>query len=189
MSYKRLSEIITKRCFLDVVKALDNKIDPKELVEVQCIYNYLSSYVMPTYKDTSINVCIFDIGCGKRPTLGVYLALMYSYNVVSIDPQLDINLANHVNNIKLINKRIQFIKQSDIPYDFNHIIVIQNHGHVKYRQIRPLLNLAKTWEYITCPCCVDNRIPDKRAMHYKDSHSSSPKNEIYHYRSNLVGIA
>lgn len=173
---KYVMEILNRKCTIDFINAI-KKIDIKEWTEIYAMYkrllNVLTKY--PTFKPD----VVFDIGCGKRPTLGTWIALNIKSinNIICIDPQLDTTLANNINGLTLYNEELEQVlpllskKQS--------AIVLCNHSHVTAQTIKQLLNKYEQWIYITCPCCVNNTFPNIGFDGMIDTYVKSPKNTYY----------
>jgi hypothetical protein len=178
---KRLREIITKNCYLDLIEAVE-KTDPKELVEVQCFYHGAVKDIKNILKNNqNKNIVLYDIGCGKRPTLGTYLRLLFPEltSVVCIDPQLDNNLAKNIRYMSLVDDGLlEFSKDSDFSL-VDIAIVCCNHAHVNTNMVKKFLDNFKKWYYGTVPCCEDNLLPNIEGDFVKDTYNWSDKNILY----------
>lgn len=182
---KRLKEIIEKKCFMDLIDAI-RKVDSKELVEVQCFYHAVCkdiAQILKTFKGRKIT--LFDVGCGKRPTMGTFLRLMYPeiYEVVCIDPQLDLNLAKNIKGISLISKPLEEYYTKKCLEDIDLALVCLNHSHVSKKDIKKFLSHFDNWYYATVPCCVDNILTNVHGEFVKDGLNWSPQNILYKYKN------
>jgi hypothetical protein len=179
-SFKYIKQLLERKSFPDFIKAVGMKVDLKEWTECIGMMNKVNEIT----KDKKIDF-VFDIGCGKRPTLGILLALNFSglNKVVCIDPQLDTSLASNVRGIKLFNVSLNdFLnKIKKVNKSFGNAVICCNHSHVSKKELYSLMDLCNNWTYITTPCCVDNRLIN--GLYYKDEHIWSPKNEIYTFFS------
>lgn len=171
-SVKYIAEIMRRRSFPEFFNALDNHVDLKEWSEVGAMFEVARKVLSVSDYDV-----ILDVGCGKRPTLGILMALNYGNEkrtVVSIDPQL---ATTYASNIKYLSKFKG--KLSELPKISSGIkvLVLANHAHVSKNEMKKFLSTLSSWTYVTCPCCIDNKLDDGKYI--KDIHSWSPKNEIY----------
>jgi hypothetical protein len=185
-SSKRLAEIITKKCFPTLIQAFNWKVDCKEMVEIQCMYSAVARDIVNLLKDNpDKKITLFDIGCGKRPTLGTYFRLMFKSleKVICIDPQLDDSLAKNIRGIQLIpDGLLESFKHIDFE-EFDIAIICCNHSHVNEDMIRKLLLKLNKWYYATVPCCVDNMLSNYRGNVIKDTHNWSDKNICYKFNN------
>lgn len=174
--WKHIEYLLRRRSFPDFIKATGCKADPKEWSECIAMMHRINYAI----KDKKIDVA-FDIGCGKRPTLGILIALnVKSINkVVCVDPQLDTSLAKDIKGIELeklyLTDFVNKIKEKSIS--FGNVLICCNHSHAPKKEIYQLMDLCEDWIYITCPCCVDNKL--KNGLYFKDTAIWSPKNEIF----------
>ena len=102
-NFRHIEYLLKRKCFPNYLKALNFKVDLKEISECIGMLRVLRNVV----RDKNITTA-FDIGCGKRPTLGVLMALEIKSinNIVSIDPQIDITLAKDINGLYLHKKTL-----------------------------------------------------------------------------------
>ena len=136
---------------------------------------------------------IFEVGCGKRPTLATMLALNYKTPVVAIDPALSLDYADGIHGLKLVPSTLgdtfkdgEFMDQLleedmwglNLTERSTTALVVANHAHCSRREILTLTNMFNSWVYITVPCCVDNTLLAP-ALVKEDVHMHSPKNKIY----------
>lgn len=178
-SHKNIEYVLTRRSFPDFLKALDHKVDTKEWSEVGGVF-HLARGILQKFKPG----VIFDIGCGKRPTLAVMMALNFKAPVIAVDPQLDDTLAGDIKRLWLYPSPTKdWLHNNGAPKDSNGALILANHSHVSKREIMELTNLYKTWVYVTVPCCVDNKLSGRMALTYKDVHMHTPKNDVYIYAS------
>lgn len=177
-SAKRLVDLLTRKSFLDYVFALNNHIDPKEITECMAMFNIVRKIL----KDEDVDI-IFDIGCGKRPSLGTIMALNYKKPVICIDPQLNTSLCKNIKDIQLYNVGLE---EWDIPPDIKNLkaLVLCNHAHTSKVMMEQFLSNFKDWTYITCPCCKNNKFDFGR--YTKDYHSWSDKNEIFIFKKSEI---
>lgn len=179
-SHLNLKHILDRKSFPLFLKALNNKVDLKEWSEVGGVFasarKILQKY-QPEY--------IFDIGCGKRPTLAMMMALNYGAEVEAIDPQLDLTCGEGVDRYVGRKEKLKEFLSSCGPAYFPEkpILVLANHSHVSKREIMGLLASYNNWVYVTVPCCIDNRLSNTSAITYKDIHMHSDKNDVYVYAS------
>lgn len=182
-SVKYIEKILKRKSFRDFLEAMNNVVDIKEWSETGTLFD-LCSRIMSFYRPRFI----FDIGCGKRPTLATLMALNYKDTVIAIDPNLSNEYAKNIYNLYLISKKLKDIK---IRKTNHKVLVLCNHSHTTSKEMVSFLNNFQEWIYITVPCCVDNKIPNVISLSYIGKHSHSPKNEIHIYsniQSNLNKI-
>lgn len=174
-SFKHIEYLLKRKCFPDYLNALNFKVDLKEISECVGMLHIIKNAVR--YKSIPT---AFDIGCGKRPTLGVLMALEIKSinNIVSIDPQIDITLAKDINGLYLHKKTLaEYCDEKKRYITFSNALICCNHSHVKKEELYKLFNKCDDWTYITNPCCINNKL--KRGLYFCDRHIRSPKNEIY----------
>ena len=173
-SYKYIEFILKRKSFPDFIKAVNFKADMKEWTE--CIAMFFR--ILHIIKDKKIDIA-FDIGSGKRPTLGAIISLnIKSINkVVCIDPQLDLSLGKNIKGLTLEKETLLNYVDKNKSSKFNDVLICCNHSHVSKKEIYQLMDLCNNWTYITSPCCIDNKLTD--GLYYKDRHIWSPKNEIF----------
>ena len=132
---------------------------------------------------------VFDIGCGKRPTLGILLMLeVKSINhVISIDPQLDVSLAKNINGLykhdKTLKEFCETWSAQTNPTKLDNPLICINHGHVNKKELQLLFDKCNNYTYITNPCCVNNKLD--KGLYFKDKHINSPKNEIFVFQKEV----
>lgn len=180
-SIKNIQQITNRRSFPDFMTAMNYKVDLKEWSEVGGVYNICRTLLKTFNPDI-----IFDIGCGKRPTLGVIMALNYKIPVYCIDPQLDTELAKNINDIFLKNISLQeynkILRRRGKSED--KALILGNHSHVSKQEITEFTRFFSEWVYITVPCCIDNKLTNRACVCYKDIHMHSPKNNVFICASN-----
>jgi len=174
-SIKNIKNIINRKSFIDFLIAIDNKKDLKEWSEVGGVFDFVRKILKKWEPDI-----VFDIGCGKRPTLGTMMALNYPWDVISIDPKIDTNLCDNIHGIKLVKSKLSDFND-EYNIDHKYGLVLCNHSHVKENEIKELLEKFDDWVYITVPCCVDNTLKGKYCINYIDEHMWTTKNKIYIY--------
>ena len=103
-SAKYIEYILSRKCFPDFLEAMGHKADPKEWSEcVGMLWRIKEALKIAQWEKIDV---LFDIGCGKRPTLGalVGLSIKSVKRVYSIDPQLDMTLPDVVDNLYFFQK-------------------------------------------------------------------------------------
>lgn len=176
-SIRNIQQVMERKSFPDFLAAMNNKVDLKEWSEVGGIYG-LSRNILKNFKADHI----FDIGCGKRPTLGAMMALNYKCRVHCIDPQLSKEYAKNITRLNLCDVQLDYyLKLGDEIK--SPTLVLCNHAHVARKDIVKFLAKINNWIYVTVPCCVDNRLSNKKCISYKDIHMHTPKNDVYIYAS------
>lgn len=179
-SAKNLMELMSRKSFLDFLIAMNGHNDVKEWSEVGGVFRIIRK-IMKVFNP----IHLIDIGCGKRPTLATLLALNYGCGghiiTYAVDPQLTGEYSKNIKFLHQIPKRLEeFVRECSSEDTFESVLAISNHGHCKKHEIESLLKQYKKWIYISVPCCVDNRL-NQNAIHFKDIHSFSPRNDIYIY--------
>lgn len=177
-SIKNVQEVLTRKSFPDFMKALNHRVDIKEWSEVGGVFKIARNILQKKKFDI-----IFDIGCGKYPTLATMVALnIKSSEVIAIDPQLQLSESfDFIKRLDLIKDKLSDV--SDLALTGSGLngsaLLLSNHSHATNKEIKRVTNLFKEWIYITVPCCVDNRLHGLKSIHIKDVHSHSPKNDVY----------
>ncbi|MFW6310836.1 MAG: hypothetical protein ACOC1K_01225 [Nanoarchaeota archaeon] len=180
-SSKNIERVLARKSFPDFLKAMNYKVDTKEWSEVGGVLN-IAMNIMKVY-DPEI---IFDIGCGKRPTLATLMALSFKKEVIAIDPQLSNNYAKEIKRLKFYKDKLV---NCNLKYTFNKkVLVLCNHSHVKKKEIKNFLDSFEEWVYLTVPCCVDNRIDNLISLNYRDMHMHTEKNDIFIYSNNKFNL-
>lgn len=180
-SHRNIQKVLERKSFPLFLQALNNHVDTKEWSEVGGVFEVcrkLLGNFSPGH--------VFDVGCGRRPTLALLMALNYPFQVHAVDPNLDLSLCYGVERIHLYNLKLAEFARFGVP-ETAMALVLANHSHAPLKEIRTLLGLCKSWVYITVPCCVDNRLRDMAGVHLKDPHMHSEKNDVYVY-SNEKGL-
>lgn len=182
-SVKNVQQVLMRRSFPDFLKAMNNKVDIKEWSEVGGVFSAVRSVLRNLKPDI-----VFEIGCGKRPTLATLLALNYKMPIVAIDPALNLDYAEGIWGLKLVPVTLQgaldncdlLVELLDglVSQDPATALVVANHAHCSRREILALTKMFKHWVYITVPCCVDNTLLAP-ALVKEDIHMHTPKNKIY----------
>ena len=180
-SSKYIEYLLGRKCFPDFLEAMGHKADPKEWSEcVGMLWRVKDALNRVQWDKVDV---LLDVGCGKRPTLGVLVGLnIKSIKMVySIDPQLDMFLPDIAENLFRFRETIQDLNTSTRTRIAQSVsaIICCNHAHVKLSELQHIFKLFKKYIYITSPCCVDNR--PKKGLYYRDNHVWSPKNEYYTY--------
>ena len=170
---------------MDFMDAVGGIADPKEWTEIVGMY-WRAKEVMETFKPD----IIYDIGCGKRPTLGAFIALNVKSvdTICCLDPQLDDSLGKGIEGLNLLpitledytSRHRAAISSYDEKPPIGKALILCNHAHVKKEAIKVFRGLFEDWVYITSPCCVDNRFP--KGEYYKDKNVWSPKNEYFTFK-------
>ena len=178
MKYKYVKEVMKRKSFPDFFSALGSKVDWKEWSEIYGMYKVVLDTL---YKNNFIPDIVFDIGCGKRPTLGAFLALniksIRNIDVIAIDPQLDKNLCKNIYGIHLYPYTLDEYISGVSLNKKQKALVLCNHAHVSKKQVINFLDNYEEWIYITCPCCVDNQLDS--GLYIVDKNVDSPKNTYY----------
>ena len=183
-SSRYLEFILRRKCFLDFFKAMNYHVDAKEWTEVIGMYFFMNKVI----GDKKFDIVI-DAGCGKRPTLGTWLALNRKdmANIISIDPALDLN-ATYALDINNLNQckgcLVAGEEEGIINKDIKSCLLLANHAHITKKEVKDFLSNFEDWIYITSPCCYDNRL-DQKAIYYKDPHVHSKKNEYYYFEKGV----
>jgi hypothetical protein len=156
--------------------------------------------------DNNQKFIVLDIGCGKRPTLGSFIAHMRrNTTIFSIDPQVDTGpfkkvdwaksdgflaevrnasiykgLYKALDNLYLYQSSFEnFMSSVILKYSDDYaLIACCNHAHVTLNSI--LKYLPRPCHYFTNPCCHDNVPTSIQGIFIKDKHIWSPKNRIYY---------
>jgi hypothetical protein len=193
--FSNIKKIIDRKSFIDFLIAMNNTKDYKEMSEVGGMYKTIESILSQEVctglsEDNNFKMdfrfkpdFIIDIGCGKRPTLGTIMALNYKYPVICVDPQLSGEYAKNITGMEMHKctlKEWWIQVKDDEKYKDKKYLLLANHSHVTKKEIKLITEqLASLWIYITCPCCVDNLLSNRKAIAYKDNNIWSDKNIIY----------
>lgn len=187
-SIKNIQHILERKSFPDFLKALHYKVDLKEWSETGGVFN-LCRCLLHSFSPT----VVYDVGSGRRPTLGTLMALNYKTKVVCIDPQLDTTCASEISRLQLHKVPLsEYLRTTFVEDGFDSeapTLILANHSHVSKREARALIQKLKDWVYITVPCCVDNKLSNRSCVSYKDMHMHSARNDIFIYASNPGYIA
>lgn len=177
---KYIHEFTGKRCFPDYLKAVGMKMDCKEITECWTLMRWFLHDFRPTAAVTDF----MDVGCGRRPTLGVMAALFtHGLRVRSVDPQLDSSLAAGIAGLKLDAVRLEDLEVDEFP-PWTYTVLVGNHAHFSAAVLRAFVYKTKmTGVYVTVPCCQDNTIQDVYGVVRRDAclESWSPKSTMYVY--------
>ena len=186
-NFRYVDYVMRRRSFTDFWLAMGMHYNPKEWTECVGMLNRAKHHMQDWTPDIA-----FDIGCGKRPTLGVLFALNVASvgHVACIDPQLDApERAYGLKKITYYGLRLDTFLASEPHFlsdaSGKKALILCNHAHVKKAEIMDLASNFGEWVYITCPCCVDNRLGN--GHYYRDESVWSPKNEFYTFKSWEVG--
>ena len=108
-NFRHIEYLLKRKCFPNYLKALNFKVDLKEMSECIGMLRVLRNVV----RDKNITTA-FDIGCGKRPTLGVLMAL----EIKSINNTCNINqsIINRMNHIVVKLYTAQYISAPPTAY-------------------------------------------------------------------------
>jgi hypothetical protein len=178
-SIRNIQQIMGRKSFPDFLAAMNNHVDLKEWSEVGGVYG-LSRNILRHFKADHI----FDIGCGKRPTLGTLMALNYKAFVYCIDPQLSLDYAKNITRLFLYNEPLShYLSKIENITITEPTLVLCNHSHVSKKEITKFLAKIDNWIYVTVPCCIDNRLSNKKCISYKDIHMHTPENDVHIYAS------
>ena len=180
-SIKNVADILERKSFPEFLEALDYHVDIKEWSEVGGVYKIVRMIMQHYNPDI-----VFDIGCGKRPTLGTVLALNYKQPVFCIDPILDASLASKIRRLYKYNDTLdEWLNDRDRrQFAFRKkALICANHSHSSKTELLALTKCFEEWVLVTVPCCVDNRLNEGVALHMKDRHMHTPKNDIYIWAS------
>lgn len=185
MKYKYVKEVTQRKSFPDFFFALGCKFDWKEYSEIYSMYQI----VVGTLEKYSFKPdIVYDIGCGKRPTLGTFLALNVKSmnNIICIDPSLNTDLAKNIKGLELKQNYLSdFVFTESCKekskFDNKDVLILCNHSHVSKKDVLNLTKMHEKWIYITCPCCIDNKLDGGEFI--IDKFVDSPKNIYYISRS------
>jgi hypothetical protein len=182
-SIKNLQHVMERKSFPDFLKAMNHVVDIKEWSETGGVFNLCRNLLRTFDPDV-----IYDVGCGRRPTLGALMALNYKKKVVCIDPQLDLTAAESILRLFKYSATLgDYLRESaGTKHQILNVptLVLANHSHVSKKEVFVLIQKLRTWVYITVPCCVDNRLNNRACVSYKDIHMHSPRNDVFIYASN-----
>lgn len=174
-SHLNLKIVLERKSFPKFLQALNYHVDIKEWSETGGVFSLCRKILHNFAPDD-----VYDIGCGKRPTLALLMALNYPFNVHAVDPQLDTSYAKAVSRLFLYNLGLRNFAAAGMPGS-NKAMVLANHAHVPAKDMSSFLSGFKEWVYVTVPCCIDNRLASMPCVHYKDPHMHSEKNGVYVY--------
>ena len=186
-SIKNIQEVVGRKSFMDFMIAMNGFADLKEWSEVGGMLNLVRKLLTVFDPDDMI-----DVGCGQRPTLAALLALNYGSEtriISAIDPQLGLEYGQNLSSYYAYKMKLgewwrEYNKYRHLFTRENHrLLIISNHGHVKPQEVDKFISesVYGRWVYVTCPCCVDNRLTNRRSIHFEDQHMNTPKNKIYIY--------
>ena len=177
-SHRNVQRVLERKSFPEFLKALDNHVDTKEWSEVGGVFELCIKLLRNFSPD-----CVFDVGCGKRPTLALMMALNYPFRVHAVDPRLNTRLCKGIDRLNLYDIRLsEFVEYGIDKTD--KAMILANHSHASLNEIKALLGKCGSWVYVTVPCCMDNRLRELAGVHIKDVHMHSPKNDVYAYSNN-----
>lgn len=135
------------------------------------------------------NMKVYVIGDGSTPRTGVVFAYFTKANVISIDPQANLNhyniWYNKQDKIGQTPKNIQFLKCKSSEFIPNcedkDILVVWPHSHAPLNSFNPVN--YKSRRDIILPCCIKivKIWQQKPHIVYVDEAIISPKNKIYIY--------
>lgn len=177
-SYQNIQNVLERKSFPLFLSALRNFVDTKEWSEVGGVF-HVCRQILTDYNPE----VVFDIGCGKRPTLALMMVLNYKRDVYAVDPQLDTTYCEGVRNIFLYNTELKEFAKLEESHRYSNALVLANHSHVSTKHMSGFLSRFRKWVYVTVPCCVDNKLTGKVGIHIKDVHMHTDKNDVYTYAS------
>jgi hypothetical protein len=173
-SSKYLNQFFARKSWKDIVQYMPHKLNLKEITEVMAVWRVARKYVDEVGG-------IVDCGSGKWSSMGVLAAFSCKTDIYSVDPREDLIVHKDIKNHKCINKKLcDVIINKVCP-----VMLLSCHGHQTLSETKNFLDHFPQWIYITMPCCVDNRIPNRVGEVLVDQYVWSDKNTIYTYRSGL----
>lgn len=178
-SFKYTSYLLKRKCLREYMEAVNFHFDQKEVSE--CLG--MVKVVKEVMRGQEITTA-FDIGCGRRPTLGILLLLEVKSidQAICIDPQLNINLAKNIKGLHPNGCTLSDWCDNNFgPLGgYKNALICCNHSHVEKRELQRLFKRCNNYTYITNPCCIDNKL--EKGLYFKDKHINSPNNEIFVFK-------
>jgi hypothetical protein len=129
------------------------------------------------------NIYAFDVGCGKRPTLGIMLAYLRTWEIISLDPKVESREEHRrVNRFCVYSYKLgevsPFLKPCFMQYE--EIVVCANHSHHQFSEVENITQYAGV-HYFVNPCCIDNLPKNIKGECYINTKIWSDKNRLYYF--------
>ena len=162
------------KCAPDIIYKL-GKLDLKEITECYGIVLFMKRFPIWSVE----NALCLDVGCGKRPTLGIMLAHLRKWLITSIDPNLEMK-SYDTHRFMPVKSRLQDVAFSLICQDYKNIILCANHSHHQFDEVREITKYT-TVHYFVNPCCIDNLPKNVQGQCYINTRIWSDKNKLYYF--------
>jgi hypothetical protein len=129
------------------------------------------------------NMLVLDVGCGKRPTLGIMLAHLRQWEIISIDPKVErrqehSEIKRFSTYSKPLGEIANFLKHCF--HKETEIVVCGNHSHHQFSEVENLTQYTAV-HYFVNPCCFDNLPKNIKGECYINTKIWSEKNRLYYF--------
>jgi len=174
---KYMNEFIKLTCAPDM---LAQKFFPnaKEITESMAAYNAVRTTLQNKYSDIKFDkkgVVVVCPGDGKRPRTGALFAYRSTWDCISIDPALKMDVTYSTKRLTLHKNLMEEVRLDLTSYLCTIIVLV--HAHVKIPVV--LKNIkAQTLHMVAIPCCVPQEIPNRPYVGYQDTGIWSPQNTV-----------
>jgi hypothetical protein len=203
-----VDELFDSYCASDILPYFGNYKDAKarnkEITESMGCLHAALDYLAIDRKDQ--NTFVLVIGDGKYPRTGVIFAFFTSWNIISIDPMLDIRwekahnvyketIGRPVQRLTLRPVKFEEFSMTQIPsrkaLNEINLIVVLPHSHVDFEVMITKMascgNENLEYSVVSLPCCIKTpeKLYSKRAldkfafMRYNDTQILSDKREMF----------
>jgi hypothetical protein len=181
-SVELLKRFESLHCAPDIIYRI-GKLDLKELTECYAMVLFMKRFDIWNKKD----LLVLDVGCGKRPTLGIMLAHLRKWMVVSIDPAVEHKkehfFTERFGTFKGKLESVLWAVESSLKneaVDAKEIIVCGNHSHHQFSEVENLTQYTAV-HYFVNPCCIDNLPKNIKGECYINTKIWSEKNRLYYF--------
>lgn len=162
-------------------KVFPQRTAAKEITESMAAFDAVRRIVMPNtgirYNDE--NVFVFAVGDGHRPRTGALFAMRTKWNVVSIDPEMNIlGIDKNIKRLTEYKAKIEDLKLIQESPCFSKAIIVLVHSHATIPACLKSITGFDERHVVSIPCCVPQDIPRKVFYGYTDKGIWSEKNQV-----------
>lgn len=171
---KHVARFFKFDCAVDIMA---RKLFPniKEISESMGAFNAVKEHLNYDSNDESVTVVV--VGDGNTPRTGSIFAFMTKWNVISVDPIMNVSDGYGENTFDI--KRLLTFKSKieNMIIIEDKVIIVCVHSHAKTSNCLKHVN-GRQRSLVSIPCCFKPDIDQKPDVTYIDHGILSPKNEV-----------
>lgn len=168
-----LDELFSLKCAGDIAHFFPNA---KEVTESFTVFNAVRKVLgSKTFGDPSI-LCVCP-GDGSKPRTAAVFAFRTAWQVVSVDPIMQVRYARDRHNVQRLKAHRCRIEGTRV--EAHHVVVAACHSHARLSSVLDRIG-AERIDVFSLPCCVADDIGTPLRS-WRDPSCWSPENRVNYY--------